>query len=185
MKEIRVEREWHGGATLVVFETCGDNQITIDVLGGFRTDNPPRDGTTGRNVVHSLCLKDDNGDIAALESFLATRRKQLALNKHDDTYNKECNKGRSYEEAFAAARAAERRIEPGSRVHLDIDLPAAPGIPAVPARTVGKVLRIVHVSIEGEPIKGPDGRSPPPIMAHVMFEGLKFGYPIDITLLRT
>jgi hypothetical protein len=72
MAKVRVERSWHGGHTLVVFQTLGPNQITINVLGSQRTTEPPYDAETGRRVEYSLGLVGE--DIAALEDFLAQRR---------------------------------------------------------------------------------------------------------------
>jgi hypothetical protein len=69
---MRAERSWHGGHTLVVFETVGPNQIMINVLGSEQSTEPPRDAKTGRKITSSLCLGEE--DIQALEDFLALRR---------------------------------------------------------------------------------------------------------------
>jgi len=75
VNKVRQELSWHGGHTLVVFETLGETQITIDVLSGEKTNDPPRDSVTGRRVVHSLGLTEEG--IAVLESFLRERREEL------------------------------------------------------------------------------------------------------------
>jgi len=75
MNKVRKELSWHGGHTLVVFQTLGTTQITIDVLSSEQTSSPPRDSVTGRRVVHSLGLTEDG--IAVLESFLRERREEL------------------------------------------------------------------------------------------------------------
>ena len=75
MNKVRKELSWHDGHALVVFETLGTTQITIDVLSSEQTSNPPRDSVTGRRVVYSLGLTEDG--IAVLESFLRERREEL------------------------------------------------------------------------------------------------------------
>jgi hypothetical protein len=72
MKNIRVERSWHAGHTLLVFQTLGPSQIAISVLGSIRTSAPPCDSATGREVKYSIGLTE--ADIAALEDFLKQRR---------------------------------------------------------------------------------------------------------------
>ena len=77
MNKVRKELSWHGGHTLVVFQTLGETQITIDVLSSEKTNDPPpwRDSVTGRRVTHSLGLTEEG--IAVLESFLRERREEL------------------------------------------------------------------------------------------------------------
>lgn len=72
IEDIRVERSWHGGHTLVVFQTLGPRQIAISVIGSKKTETPPRDPKTGRNVEYSIGLVEE--DIVALEDFLRERR---------------------------------------------------------------------------------------------------------------
>jgi hypothetical protein len=72
MKDIRVERSWHAGHTLLVFQTIGPSQIAISVLGSEQTLTPPYDSATGREVKYSIGLTKE--DIAALEDFLKQRR---------------------------------------------------------------------------------------------------------------
>ena len=75
MNKVRKELSWHGGHTLVVFQTLGETQIAIDVLSSEKTNDPPRDSVTGRRVTHSLGLTEEG--IAVLESFLRERREEL------------------------------------------------------------------------------------------------------------
>jgi hypothetical protein len=74
MNELRAERVWHAGHTLIIFRTVGPNQVAIDVCGSEITDEAPRDHVTRRKIQHSLCLGED--DIIALEDFLRKRREQ-------------------------------------------------------------------------------------------------------------
>lgn len=71
-EDIRVERSWHGGHTLIVFKTLGPTQISIDVVGSRLAKVAPRDLVTGREIQHSLGLLEE--DILALEDFLRRRR---------------------------------------------------------------------------------------------------------------
>ncbi len=75
--DVRVERIWHQGHTVIVFETIGPSQIGIMVLGSEQTTTPPFDPKTGRKVQSSLGLLEE--DIVALESFLKQRREALGL----------------------------------------------------------------------------------------------------------
>jgi len=75
--DVRVERIWHQGHTVIVFETIGPSQIGIMVLGSEQTTTPPFDPKTGRKVQYSLGLLED--DIDALEIFLKERRVALGV----------------------------------------------------------------------------------------------------------
>lgn len=81
-------------------------------------------------------------------------------------------------------------IKPGSRVITRLDLSAYGSLPAVREGTPGRVVRLVHSRIEGEPLPGHQDTGEQMTIAHVVFDGISIPgphgsiYPIGVSLLR-
>src|SRR5580698_778763 len=72
-------------------------------------------------------------------------------------------------------------IKPGLCVINKIGIPAHGSSPAIPSATFGRVIRLVHIRVEGEPLS--HGRMDE-IIAHVRFNDIESVYPISVELLQ-
>jgi hypothetical protein len=74
--------------------------------------------------------------------------------------------------------------KPGSRVTPRVDIPGYGQLPAIREGQEGRVVRLVHSTVEGEPFgDGRDGEECKTI-AHVRWDGMAAIYPIAPSLLR-
>jgi|GEM_PF-4687496 len=80
----------------------------------------------------------------------------------------------------------ERRVKPGDWVVVSSDIPASPDgrLEGVKAGHVGKVARLVHTCVEGEPMPGHAFLPREITIAHVRWSGASADMPLDVALLR-